>query len=119
MLIAYNQNICPDTAYQLIQIQDGVSVYIPNAFTPDGDMTNQYFFPVISSIISPNTFLFTIYNRWGEEVFISKDPNEKGDGNNYITNNKCQDGVYIWKLRFIMKESGEVINKDGHVNLLR
>jgi hypothetical protein len=119
MLIAYNQGICPDTAYQVIQIQDGVSVYIPNTFTPDGDMTNQYFFPVISSIISPNTFLFTIYNRWGEEVFNSKDPNEKWDGNNYITNNKCQDGVYIWKLRFIMKESGEVINKVGHVNLLR
>ena len=119
MLIAYNQGICPDTAYQVIQIQDGVSVYIPNTFTPDGDMTNQYFFPVISSIISPNTFLFSIYNRWGEEVFISKDPNEKWDGNNYITNNKCQDGVYIWKLRFIMKESGEVINKVGHVNLLR
>jgi hypothetical protein len=119
MLIAYNQGICPDTAYQVIQIQDGVSVYIPNTFTPDGDMTNQYFFPVISSIISPNTFLFTIYNRWGEEVFNSKDPNEKWDGNNYITNNKCQDGVYIWKLHFIMKESGEVINEDGHVNLLR
>ena len=50
---------------------------------------------------------------------MSKTVNEKWDGNNYITNNKCQDGVYIWKLRFIMKESGEVINKVGHVNLLR
>jgi len=119
MLIAYNQGICPDTAYQVIQIQDGVSVYIPNTFTPDGDMTNQYFFPVISSIISPNTFLFTIYNRWGEEVFNSKDPNEKWDGSNYITNEKCQIGTYSWKLIFTVKESGVMINKVGHVNLLR
>ena len=39
--------------------------------------------------------------------------------NGSINGNECQDGTYIWKLRFIVKESGEVIYKVGHVNLLK
>ena len=127
MLVAMNQGMCPDTAYQVIRIQDEILVYVPNTFTPDGDENNAFFYPVISTIMKPNSYLFSIYDRWGELVFETKDPNDKWDGTYYknplihTSNNNpmAQDGVYTWKLRFIVKESGEVIYKVGHVNLLK
>ncbi|MEN9972617.1 MAG: hypothetical protein RIS20_964, partial [Bacteroidota bacterium] len=130
MLVAMNQGMCPDTAYQVIKIQDELLVYVPNTFTPDGDETNGYFYPVITTIIKPNTYSFKIFDRWGEIVFESNDPNEKWDGTYYknklyqsglITKQDeiAQDGTYIWKLQFTIKESGDVFNKIGHVNLLK
>jgi hypothetical protein len=118
MLVAMNQGMCPDTAYQVIRIQDEILVYVPNTFTPDDDDNNQFFAPVITTIMRPNTYLFTVYNRWGEEEFTTKDPNEQWNG---ISSNgeTCQDGTYIWKLRFVIFESGEVYEKIGHVNLLK
>ena len=130
MLVAMNQGMCPDSAYQVIKIQDEILVYVPNTFTPDGDETNGYFYPVITTIIKPNTYSFKIFDRWGEIVFESNDPNEKWDGTYYknklyqsglITKQDeiAQDGTYIWKLQFTIKESGDVFNKIGHVNLLK
>jgi gliding motility-associated-like protein len=126
MLVAMNQGMCPDSAFQVIRIQDELLVYVPNTFTPDGDETNGYFFPVISTIIKPNTYSFKIFDRWGEIVFESNDPNEKWDGTYYKNNfakstseEVAQDGTYIWKLQFTIKESGDVFNKIGHVNLLK
>jgi flagellar hook assembly protein FlgD len=68
--------------------------------------------------MKPNTYLFSVYNRWGEEIFKSKNPSEKWDGNN-SKGEPYQDGTYIWKLRFVIFESGEVYEKIGHVNLLK
>jgi gliding motility-associated-like protein len=127
MLIAMNQGMCPDTAYQVIRIQDEVLVYVPNTFTPDYDENNQYFYPVISTIIKPQSYVFSVYDRWGELIYESKEeppvpntqPNFINSWNGTINGHACQDGTYIWKLRFIVKESGEVIYKVGHVNLLK
>ncbi|MDP4760071.1 MAG: gliding motility-associated C-terminal domain-containing protein, partial [Crocinitomicaceae bacterium] len=127
MLIAMNQGMCPDTAYQVIRIQDEVLVYVPNTFTPDYDENNQYFYPVISTIIKPQSYVFSVYDRWGELIYESKEeppvpntqPNFNNSWNGTINGHACQDGTYIWKLRFIVKESGEVIYKVGHVNLLK
>jgi large repetitive protein len=130
MMVAMNQGMCPDTAYQVIRIQDEILVYVPNTFTPDYDETNDFFFPVISTIIKPNTYYFSIYDRWGELIFESKDPNEKWDGTYYknklyqsglITkqDEMAQDGTYNWKLRFTVKESGVDKEFSGHVNLLK
>jgi gliding motility-associated-like protein len=127
MLVAMNQGMCPDTAYQVIRIQDEILVYVPNSFTPDYDENNQYFYPVITTIMKPQSYLFSIYDRWGELIYETKEappvpniqPNMNNSWNGSINGNECQDGTYIWKLRFIVKESGEVIYKMGHVNLLK
>ena len=118
MLIALNLGICPDTAYQVIGIQDEALVYVPNTFTPDEiDANNTYFFPVISNTILPKTYMFRIYNRWGEEIFSTSDVNEKWDGK--YKDMKCQDGTYTWTLRFVLASTGSAYDKAGHVNLLR
>ena len=132
-LYADNLGICPDTVTQIIRIEDEVIVYVPNAFTPgEVNNTNQYFFPVITGKIQPGTYRFQIYDRWGELIFETRDPNEKWAGyairpyslqqsgydGNKFTNAFAQDGVYIWQLEFIAEETKVLIEKQGHVTLL-
>jgi gliding motility-associated-like protein len=81
---------------------------------------------VISTIIKPNTYSFKIFDRWGEIVFESNDPNEKWDGTYYKNNfakstseDVAQVGTYIWKLQFEMKDFEDVKVFTGHVNLLK
>ena len=132
-LYADNLGICPDTVTQIIRIRDEVIVYVPNAFTPgEVNNTNQYFFPVITGKIQPGTYRFQIYDRWGELIFETRDPNEKWAGyairpyslqqsgydGNKFTSAFAQDGVYIWQLEFIAEETKVLIEKQGHVTLL-
>jgi gliding motility-associated-like protein len=118
-LYAYNQGMCPDTVTQIIRIRDEVIVYVPNAFTPgDLDNTNPTFYPVITGKIKPGTYRFSIFDRWGELIFETNDPTAAWDGK-YITNELVQDGVYIWKLTFISEESGDKIDRVGHVTKLK
>jgi gliding motility-associated-like protein len=52
-------------------------LYIPSAFTPNGDGINDVFFAKGDGI---KRFSLTIYNRWGEIVFYSDDINNGWDG---------------------------------------
>ena len=75
-LYAFNQGMCPDTITELIRIRDEVIIYVPNAFTPgDKNSTNDTFYPVITGKILPKSYIFEIYNRWGELIFMSRDQN--------------------------------------------
>jgi len=57
-----------------------VIIYIPNAFTPDGDEHNQSWQPIFTSGFDPYRFNLKMYNRWGELVWQSYDPTSKWDG---------------------------------------
>jgi gliding motility-associated-like protein len=48
--------------------------YIPNSISPNGDGINDYF--VLAGREYVKEFKIEIYNRWGEKVFSSTDPNE-------------------------------------------
>ena len=93
-LIATSPKGCKDTADALLCMEEELSVYIPNSFTPNGDGRNDLFFPV------PNNACyhineFTIYNRWGEEEYIRTNAYPGWDGNNKF-GEKCQMGEYVY-----------------------
>ena len=116
-LYAYNQGMCSDTVNQIIRIRDEVIVYVPNAFTPgDKNNTNDTFYPVITGKIIPKSYIFQIYNRWGQLIFESRDQNEVWLGD--FEGKFCQDGVYTWKLTFTPEETKVEQIKIGHVVLL-
>jgi len=100
-------------------IQDDVAIYydpliyVPNTFTPDNNQYNNEFRAVTQNI---SEFEMTIYNRWGELIFQSFDPNGSWDG--YYGGSKSQDGVYIWKILYadLNGVKGELV---GHVTLLK
>lgn len=76
-----DENGCTDTAQVTITVQqpqcDETDVYIPNAFSPNGDGTNDVLY--VRSNYIESMFLI-IYDRWGEEVFRSTDQNIGWDG---------------------------------------
>jgi len=67
-LVAYGLNSCAnDTAYGFIKIISGlVTVYIPNAFSPNNDGINDYF---NITGVGIKSYTYNIYNRWGENIF--------------------------------------------------
>ncbi len=87
---------CTDSAYTLIE--GPVLIYIPSAFTPNNDGINDAFQVVISDLVS---YELTIYNRWGDWVFHSTDPEDVWVGNVKGGDHYAPEGLYsyriIWK----------------------
>jgi gliding motility-associated-like protein len=95
----------------------GIIYWVPNSFTPDGNEHNQLFGPIMTEGHDINGFSFKIFNRWGEIIWESNDPNGKWDGS--YNGKLCQDGTYIWKLQFnVFGDDGKIENS-GHVILIR
>jgi gliding motility-associated-like protein len=116
-LITTSVDGCKDTSYYNITVNDNLIIYIPNTFTPDGDEYNNSWLPVFTSGFDPNDFNLFIYNRWGETIWESKDPNEAWDGT--YKGVKCQDGVYVYKIIYGDKKTGEKSMITGHINSIR
>lgn len=113
-----NELGCTDSATIFIEITNTLSVYVPNAFTPDGEEQNSMFNPVFSPGFSPSSYQFTIYNRWGEIVFQSQDLNQGWNG--YLIDGiKCQDNVYNYHLSFRVEDGNEWTEIYGFVNLIK
>jgi gliding motility-associated-like protein len=92
-----------DTSYSNSVCLFGPSqMHIPNAFSPNGNDLNETFRPT-TLFISTNAkvaFLdydFSVYNRWGELLFMTHDLNEGWDGN--YQNKPVQEGSYMYTIR--------------------
>ncbi|MCO5267736.1 MAG: PKD domain-containing protein [Brumimicrobium sp.] len=116
-LVASNGNDCNDTTRMIIKIDEEVIFFIPNTFTPDGNMFNEIFQPIFASGIDPNDFSFIIFNRWGEVIFQTKDIHAGWDG--LYKGNIAKDGTYVWKLEFMETISDKRYIFNGHVNIIR
>ncbi len=88
-------------------------VYVPNAFTPDGDARNDVLF-VRSKMVSEMNFL--VYDRWGEKVFESHDMNAGWDGT--YRGKKCDPGVFVYYLDATCHNKVKYLKK-GNITLLR
>ncbi|MFZ9956174.1 MAG: gliding motility-associated C-terminal domain-containing protein, partial [Flavobacteriales bacterium] len=114
-LIASNL-YCRDTLVKFISIKDISSLFMANAFSPNGDGLNDLFSPIAHNISAKN-FEFMVFNRWGEMIFSTQSPSENWNGKR---NNNLEDApidIYVWKLKF--KEENVVKEMVGSVSLLR
>lgn len=111
------ENGCTDSTSRELYIKPFVNVYIPNAFTPDGDGINDFFFPKGANLSSTN-FEMLIFNRWGELIFESYHMDNAWDGRTGKSNEVAQQGVYVYKIKVedILGGKHEFI---GHVTLLK
>ena len=116
-LYVENEYGCSDSVQIVIQIKGDEIYYVPNAFTPDGDEHNNTFYPVFTSGFDPMQFEMVIYNRWGQELIRYLDPNEYWDGT--YNGSMCAEGVYVWKITYVVPESNESKTISGYINLLR
>ena len=116
-LIATNDDGCIDSITKVITVQDEMTYYIPNAFTPDGDEFNQTFKPIFSSGFDPQNYTLLLFNRWGETIFESHDSETGWDGTYHGT--MVPEGTYIWNIRVKQLHSDAFETFSGHVSLVR
>jgi len=113
-LIASNiQTGCSDTLDYKYVIIDSVLLFIPNAFTPNGDGVNDLFKVVDRNFL---TFDIWIYNRWGELVYQSNDPKFTWDGRKNGEN--MQSGSYPYVIRGLGKNA-KPLQYEGEIRLIR
>jgi gliding motility-associated-like protein len=115
-LFAINQYGCVDLITKTINVIGELTLYVPNAFTPNGDGVNDVFKPVLSGE-RENSYRFSIYNRWGEEIFRSERLNEGWNGQHAGT--KSPSGIYTWRVYAKSEFGAESIFHSGLVTLLR
>lgn len=85
------------------------NIYIPNAFTPNGDGLNDVFNIVTTGL---EKYAIQIYNRWGQEVFSSDNYLQGWDGKN------APNDVYVYQITY--KVNGKPANTiKGTVTLMR
>jgi len=93
------------------------NIYVPNAFTPNGDGLNEIFKP-ISDVSSYNYYRFLVFNRWGEKLFDTDDSNSGWDGT--FGGKICLHDVYMWTLNVKSNcSNGENNFNKGIVHLIR
>lgn len=109
---------CKDSATILIHIDDVLIYYIPNTFTPDGDLFNESFHPIFTSGFDVNNYHLIIFNRWGEILFESYDSSIGWDGT-YANGTLVNGGVYIWQVEFGNINSDERHLDRGHITVLK
>jgi gliding motility-associated-like protein len=102
-----------DTARSNVVMADVIEkVFVPNAFAPKG--TNGTFKPV-GNFISETNYLFSIYNRWGQQLFETTNPSEAWDGQ--FNGQYVPQDVYVYIFRFTTS-TGEIVMKKGTVMVL-
>lgn len=89
------------------------SVSVPNAFTPDKNLINDYFRPVLSFI--PASYLLTITDLHRKTIFVSKNHLEEWDGS--FNGTPLPPGVFLWFLN-VKTPSGKDISRSGSVTIL-
>lgn len=126
-LFLTNSNGCRDTFSftPLIKVEEKSSFEVPNAFSPNPNgpnesgiydpfsTNNDIFHPVVRGVKS---YELSIYSRWGELLFESKDTKIGWDG--YYKGKLCTQDVYIWKIKATTVDDKN-LNEAGDLLLLR
>jgi gliding motility-associated-like protein len=89
------------------------NLYVPNAFSPNNDGKNDMLY-VRGNFIQ--TMYFTVYDRWGQKMFETRNQNEGWDGT--YKGKKLDPAVFGWYVEGTC-EVGEKFFKKGNVTLLR
>lgn len=115
-LIVESEFGCLDSIQKLVRIENDVLIFAPNTFTPDGDEFNENWKVHIEGIDIHN-FHLQLYNRWGEIVYESFDPEGEWDGT--YGSIIAPAGVYIWKINASDFENDNKYEFNGFVTIIR
>jgi len=107
---------CESNVCHTVVINEEFLVYVPNAFTPNGDHLNNEFYPVVTGVEILD-YEFYIYNRWGELMFESFNEGQGWDGTYQGIMSKFD--VYVWKLVVVDEAFKQKHEYVGHVLLLK
>lgn len=119
-LVATDANQCSSSTTAQVNVKEVCLDMVPNAFTPNGDDTNERFFPLTQPCVK-KVLRWTVVNRWGQTVFerFNFEPNKPELGWDGSAHGQAQpmDG-YVWFAEFELY-NGKKVFKKGSVTLLR
>lgn len=109
---------CESTYCMDVLVDDDLTIYVPNAFTPNGDDDNDSFRPSIIGV-QQDWYRFMVFDRWGLLVFSTTDTAEAWNGGMDNSGEILPDGVYVWTLRAKDQFTTEKAELIGTVTLLK
>ncbi len=114
ILTVSNNEGCFDSHDTIINVVPDIEVFIPNAFSPNKDILNPTF--RIEGSYFYREFEMRIFDRWGQQLFYSNDP-ELGWNGSY-DGKLMPEGIYIYNIR-MMGTDTKVRNYKGSLHLFR
>ncbi|GBL35659.1 hypothetical protein EMGBS15_12540 [Filimonas sp.] len=88
---------------------------VPNAFSPNGDTKNDVL--RVMPISAVQSVKFSIFDRWGKNIFSTKNLNESWDGKYNGTD--CDVDVYFYYLEYSCSFQTEKVIEKGDITLIR
>ncbi|MCW3078123.1 MAG: domain containing protein [Bacteroidetes bacterium] len=107
---------CTDSIVKKLTVIEDISIFIPNAFTPNGDGLNENFIP---KTVGLKKLRMDIFDRWGELIFTTSDPAMGWDGRHKKGGDILPQGVYVYRVSAIFNNGSKPKQYTGHVTLLR
>ncbi|MEO7176390.1 MAG: PKD domain-containing protein [Saprospiraceae bacterium] len=108
---------CRDTITKIIDVSPQVRYFLPNAFTPDQNGNNDEFIGT-GVFDGMKSFSLTIFSRWGDKVFETKDPQVGWNGTRLNSGQDIPTGVYVYVVDYIGPR-GDRTQKQGFATLIR
>ena len=105
---------CEGTAFIKVKVYKGPEIYVPTAFTPDGDGRNDILKAIVVGM--KEFHYFSIYNRWGQLLFTTSDHRKGWDGK--IQGVPQGSGTVVWMAEGI-DYKGNTIQRKGTATIIR
>ena len=103
------------TKNEYITVDESINLWVPNAFTPNGDGTNDEF-TIHSTLITD--FEINIYNRWGTLIYTSQNMNFAWDGKDMNSGAIIPEGVVSYVIK-ATAYNGQVVQRSGTITIIR
>lgn len=116
-LIATHPEGCKDSISKYLDFVPVILWHMPNAFTPNGDGQNDGFLGK-GYLEGITDFNMSIWNRWGEMVFETNNPEDEWNGRQMNSGGMSPEGVYVYLVTFTGPR-GQPFKFKGYATLLR
>ena len=119
VLVVKSDKGCSDTLIRPLVVGEDYGIYVPNAFTPNGDGLNDLFQPKGFGIVKYQIYVF---DRWGEKLFQTNEFEHGWDGKKQskhdVNYGICEEGTYTWLIQ-LTDVFGKSHELKGHVTLIK
>lgn len=107
---------CVATVRLPVTVVPNYQLYVPNAFSPNGDFANDYF-EIFGNKAGIKFLEFRVFNRWGEKVYETNDTNFKWDGK--FKGVPLNQGTYVYTMTVVFLDNHEETKYKGSITILR
>lgn len=105
---------CSKETGKWVRVIPSYNFFAPNSFTPNNDGVNDTFKPQVSGF---DSFELFIYDRWGNEVYYTRDMENYWDGTNNLI--PVSEGIYVYKITVTDHHTETIHHEHGTITLFR